>query len=370
MAEHLLVAQLPAVLVARVDDQAQHVARPLIRGRRAPLGDQRQQHAAELVARVEHAAHVFVVALLRPDAVADDEGVEELLQPLDLGAATESGQRGGGHVEGDLPDLLVEVHLAALGPASRAIGDHLLDQREIGFQVGVGEGGIPHLAMAAVLGLVHIEQPVTQQLADDGRPPPVVAEGVAVGVQDEAVGLRPDQVHRLEPGVGSGGHRPAEDGAELHGLARQDRGEMTRHDVRLGELRHRHLGETLRHRLPTFLLPAHGSHGTSTCERPRGCQLPRTRVSRHRAPAAACGTSGHGGGLRARRPADGPPARRHVSGTHRSDGRDSRRGHRAATPLPRGRGGSRTREASTAPHRSWRAAGSQSRRACAARGRA
>ena len=55
--------------------------------------------------------------------------------------------------------------------------------------------------MARVLGRVHVEQALAQQLADDRRPALVVAEALTLGEQDRPVGLRSDQVEQLHVGI-------------------------------------------------------------------------------------------------------------------------------------------------------------------------
>ncbi len=65
-------------------------------------------------------------------------------------------------MKGEFPHCLIQVYLALLKPASGVFGNHPLDQGEIAFHVGVGEGWIPQLAMPGVLRGIHVQQAFAQ----------------------------------------------------------------------------------------------------------------------------------------------------------------------------------------------------------------
>jgi hypothetical protein len=87
----------------------------------------------------------------------------------------------------------------------------------------------------------------SEALPDERRPSQVVAKVVPVCVQHEAIRVRPDYVHTLFSGIGSGLHDVLEDWSVLHRHAREQRGERAGHDLAVGARHNRKLGGTLAH---------------------------------------------------------------------------------------------------------------------------
>src|SRR5262249_43583897 len=121
-----------------------------------------------------------------------------------------AGERSGCDVEGDLARLLKEVHLAALTPGRGVFGDDALHERQVGLHVGLGEGGIPHLAAARPGWVVLVKQAMAHEVADDRRPAIVVAKRLPVCPQHELVRLRSYQEDDLHPGIRTAHDWPAE----------------------------------------------------------------------------------------------------------------------------------------------------------------
>ena len=177
LTEQLPVGERLAVFVAR---RHQHAEDVVGRGR-APLGDHRQQHAVQFVA---HGGHLVVEILLRGKGIGhrgEHDLVEQIAQMVYLRAGPEADETFRRDVEGDLARLEIDVDLAALGPVAGALGDDPAHDRQIAAHVGGGEGGIHHLAVARVLRIVGVEQPLLEHAADGRRPAEIVAEAVAVG---------------------------------------------------------------------------------------------------------------------------------------------------------------------------------------------
>ncbi len=188
MGQQLLVAQRPPPFVAGGHEYAEQIV-----GRRPPpLRDPPEQDAVQLLAQRPDAPQ-----RREPPGVGVEEPEEQLAQPIDLRAGPQARQRLRRDVEGDPARLLVEIDLALVDPAARALGDDPVHDWQVAGHVGDREGGVHQLAVPRVLGPIHVEDTLAEVPPDDRRPPEVVAEVLAAGVQHEPVRLRPDQVDRV-----------------------------------------------------------------------------------------------------------------------------------------------------------------------------
>ena len=227
MAEHARIAQRFAILVAPGHQQPQDV----IGGVLPSLGDPQPQRRRQLLARGQETRDLLLARQLRA-AIQVKERHEEVAHPIDLRAGAEADQRLRRDVERDPAHLRENVHLAAQRPIGRPLRDHPRHDRQIAGHVGDREARIHHLAIAVVLRAVHVEDALAEHLADDRRPPLLVAKVSPPGMQHEAIRLRPDQIDRREI-------TPRVAYPEDRSIPRRLRGDPGREDTRIVGGQHR-----------------------------------------------------------------------------------------------------------------------------------
>ena len=130
-----------------------------------------------------------------------EECIETLSQPIHLRTGIEADKGCRCNIERDLARFRKQIHAVGSQPVASPLGDDPLHERQVAVHERGGEGRIHQRPMSGVLGRVHIQQPPPECVADYRRPTQVVAEVLAMGEQDEAIRLRPDEVHNLLVGV-------------------------------------------------------------------------------------------------------------------------------------------------------------------------
>jgi len=120
--------------------------------------------------------------------------IEAIAQAIDRVAEGEPDERRGRDVERDLARLDIQVDLAALDPVGRPAPDDLGHDREVAGHVGGGERRVHELPVPFPLVAVHIQEPAPEERPEHWRPALVVREMTAMGVQDQAICLGPDEI--------------------------------------------------------------------------------------------------------------------------------------------------------------------------------